>query len=121
MADRNRHHLLAQELERSAYGGELESRLSATLLALVEDVGEDLSHPAHGLGGAEAGNRPALAEVEDPEIVEAENVIGMRVGVEDGIPLEMDSARPTSFANPKSATFTRPRRSRRIFSGLMSR
>jgi hypothetical protein len=77
--------LLAKEAEGALDG--LGAEFGAEHLGAVffEDIAEGLTKAAHRLVRAKAGDDPSLKAVIDPKLVNAVDVVGVRVGVEDGI------------------------------------
>ncbi len=82
---RHRHDPFAEQLERLLDGDQVETRLAAPLLALLEHVGEDLAQARDGGRRAVARDRRALPEVVDAQVVEPEDVVGVRVGEKNGV------------------------------------
>ena len=78
-------HLEAADREGPLHGVEHEAGLAAAAGLAVEDIAEEL------LEGGQAGRRPvdgyigALAEVEQAHVVQAVDVVGVGVGVDDGV------------------------------------
>src|SRR5262249_47512493 len=75
----------AEQVQRTAYGMDLDLRQSAVFVIAVEDVAEDAAQ--HALGSLAGIQRNLAAagdarKAERPDVVEAEDVVGMAVRVE---------------------------------------